>query len=168
MTNEIIPLPVPQELEDKFWERVKVGEPDECWIWQGNKSRKGYGVFHMWRTRQNARAHRLSFAIATGSLPEGYYICHRCDNPPCVNPAHLFAGTPTENAHDRDRKGRHVMAPHVVAKLTEEQVSAILLDDRPQTVIGREYGVDRTIIGRAKRGQSYRRITNPEAIYGKG
>jgi hypothetical protein len=87
-----------------FWSKVALGDDRECWEWTRKKAR-GYGRFDVrgWPVY----AHRIAWVIAFGVIPDGLYVCHSCDNPPCVNPAHLFLGTAKDNMQDKVRKGRH-------------------------------------------------------------
>jgi HNH endonuclease len=93
------------ELEKQFWERIIKGEdPNDCWKWVGAKSR-GYGGLTL--RGESFSAHRLSYQLHHGPIAEGMFICHRCDNPECCNPKHLFQGTPADNVRDMISKGRH-------------------------------------------------------------
>lgn len=88
-------------VEEWFWRGVdKAGD---CWIWTRCRDRRGYGRFS---AKGHRRAHRFSWALTNGPIPPGMCVLHRCDNPPCVNPAHLFVGTSNDNVADMMAKGR--------------------------------------------------------------
>lgn len=113
--------------QDRFW--VKVEKTDGCWLWTAYRNPQGYGMVNT-RTRIPVLAHRASFFIATGIDPGDQCVCHKCDNPPCVNPDHLFLGSLADNNADMLAKGRASggsfpgeMAPW--SKLTEDDVRII-------------------------------------------
>ena len=89
----------------KFWDRLDMSAgPDGCWIWSGATNQGGYGRLKAGKVR--VLAHRVAFKIKNGEIPPGKFVLHRCDNPPCCNPAHLFAGTDLDNVTDMHAKGR--------------------------------------------------------------
>ena len=101
-------------LEERFWSKVKRGE--NCWEWIGYKNKTGYGRFAIKGYAQ--QAHRISWIIKNGKIPKGLCVLHKCDNPPCVNPNHLFIGTYKDNTQDALLKGR-VKTPDSKLKLNE-------------------------------------------------
>lgn len=88
-----------------FWDRVAIGEPDECWIWQAGRSSDGYGVFKV-GPGTRASSHRVAWALHNQAEPRKAHVCHTCDNPLCCNPGHLFLGTARDNMADKVKKGR--------------------------------------------------------------
>ena len=147
--------PVP--LEVRFWRFVEPGDPDECWEWQGASDADGYGFIKR-KDGVQLRAHRVSFEIHHRNLEDGEMVCHDCDNPPCVNPAHLFAGNNSANMKDMCAKGRGADIQgekNVSNKLTQDQVIVIICDPRRQREIAVDYGITQSHVSDIKLGKRW-------------
>jgi hypothetical protein len=143
-------------LEKRFWDKVSKTEPDECWLWTGSLS-SGYGYGRMANRGVVFLAHRLSYEINIGPIPEEMIVCHHCDNPACVNPSHLFLGTYSDNSRDMTEKGRQSRGKHRHnARLAAQDVREIRRRYVPRKVtqqkLAEEFGVSRetirSVIGR--------------------
>lgn len=111
-------------ITDRFWPHVL--KCNGCWMWNGRINNKGYGVMDAEGPRRGRPvfAHRISYQLASGEpIPDGLCVLHRCDNPPCVNPDHLFLGTKTDNNRDAAAKG-HFSTPARVAAGTRSLIKA--------------------------------------------
>lgn len=134
----------------RFWKKVKKGKPNDCWNWIGAlKLEYGMVVAVLADRRVELRAHRISYFLRYGDFDRRLCVCHKCDNPKCVNPRHLFLGTSRENTYDRNRKQRDARGETSgVHKLTEKQVKEIrrLYTNKEMSgpEIGRRFGVHRT------------------------
>ena len=135
----------------------------DCWEWQGSRVPKGYGS--MWAWGRLWRAHRLSWTLWRGGIPDGVLVLHKCDNPPCVNPEHLFLGTAQDNANDCSSRGRRKPAVGEAAsksKLTASDVYKILdlyeAGEKSKRQIAREYGVDHASINKIADGSNWKHL----------
>jgi hypothetical protein len=160
---------------------AKVQRGDGCWLWTAAKDSKGYGRFSLGgshtpegkRRNSMVAAHRFSYESVHGPIPSGpgfhgYCVLHRCDNPSCVRPDHLFLGTNKDNVQDMDRKGRRVNAQkrgneHPNARLTPEKVARIYqmacAREKPQWRIAQEFGVCLATVNHIKTGRLWAHLT---------
>lgn len=145
-------------LEERFWEKVHKRGPDECWRWGAATNEHGYGVINRGDGR-TIKAHRLSYALATGErLTPSQKILHRCDNPPCVNPAHLRVGTQIQNIADAVSKRRHKFGERGATKLAANDVKAIqsALDAGAlQADVAEQFGISQSFVSMIKNGKRW-------------
>jgi hypothetical protein len=149
-----------QRLESRFWSKVQ--KTDGCWLWTGYKMRNGYGTIRVGSntdgTRRKMLVHRVAWMLTNGNLPPNDCLCHRCDNPACVNPCHLFVGSRIENNADRDNKGRTPNGEaHGMSKLSNEDVVNIRRSTSPPADLALHYNVTRAHIY-AVRARRYRKV----------
>ena len=157
----MIDITVTDPLIRRFWDKVDVCDPPSCWLWTGYRIPSGYGQTHL-DNRQKVYAHRVSWSICIGPIPSGVEVLHKCDNPPCQNPGHLFLGTQADNVHDAILKGRsdHTFGEadgHV--KLTPD--SARVIQDLwtsgyTQVYIADGFGVSPSTVAHIVHGRSWK------------
>ena len=130
---------------------------DACVEWPGYRDKDDYGKCNL--DGKPMRAHVAAYMITQGSVAKDHFVCHRCDNPPCFNPKHLFAALPKANAEDMANKGRACRGEaHHASKLTQVQVVAIRNDDRSFRAIARIYGIAPNTVRRVKRGEIWAHV----------
>ncbi len=150
--------------EDRFWDKVDKSCVNGCWVWSAycRKNRRGYGVFGF-KAGLIKEAHRFSYELAFGPFDESLFVLHKCDNPPCVNPAHLFLGTRADNTADMLAKGRQARGERQGgAKLTSEQVIDLCKRfDAGESALSlsRELGVNESRVYAITSGRSWAWLT---------
>lgn len=136
---------------ERFWSRVEI--TDSCWLWNGHGDGRGYGFIRF--NAKQWRTHQFSWMLHFGPIPSGMYVCHTCDNPRCVHPAHLFLGSHADNMRDKANKGRAAM------KVTADDVKAIkqkLNLGISQKAIAADFRVDQSLISRISTGKIWRHV----------
>ncbi len=148
----------PKTVEERLFSRVE--KTDTCWIWNGSTDRKGYGRIMV--DNKPRLAHRVSYEIRFGTVTDGIFVCHSCDNPSCINPDHLWLGTNRDNAFDMIEKGRWKKPPTMpgeanpLAKLTRDAVTEIRAVKGNTKALAQKYGVSITAIKRARTGAGWK------------
>lgn len=160
----------------RFWAKVDRTYPDQCWNWQGSRHKDGRGLFNV-----NGRAEvapRVAWRLTHGEIPDGLSVCHKCDNPPCVNPRHLELGTHSKNHTDKYKRNSKARAKHVLrsrkrmiqfnreragekspmARLTQDeatQIRELRANGASLAQLAERFGVSMTAISRCARGKTY-------------
>lgn len=162
--------PINDRLKARFWPKVAVTAQNDCWNWIGAKDVAGYGRLGYWTEGKTIPilATHISLAIAGYPRPKKGLALHSCDNPSCVNPAHLRWGSYAENAEDMLQRGRGVTTNthqatmrrvaargerHCCAKISNQQVAEIIRDNRIHRLIAADYGISRAYVGELKSGK---------------
>lgn len=149
--------------EQRLWAKIDKRDMGECWEWKGYRDAHGYGIFGK-NHGILVRSHRFVYEITQGKIPDGMIVCHKCDNPPCCNPSHLFLGTPADNSRDCKLKGR-ARGPKGIdnasAKLTTNDVLEIRrlwsVGVKP-VAIASAYSVDQSSIWNIIKHKTWRHI----------
>jgi hypothetical protein len=151
-----------QDVKQRFWSKVDITNLFDCWNWTNYKNHSGYGVLGI--NNKTILAHRLSYQFAFGQIKDNLQVLHKCNNPACVNPAHLYLGTNQDNVDYKvknNRQSRLIGEKNPKTKLTEIQVHCIieLLDDNiSQVEIAKQFSVTPTAISDIKRGKNWKHI----------
>lgn len=159
-------------LSDRFWSKVDRGAPAPahaphiggCWVWTGGRNRTDYGQIFVTGARGGGRggmrsAHRVSWELAYGPVPAGLFVCHHCDNPPCVRPDHLFLGTAADNTDDCLGKGRN---PAIARVLSADDVASVrrrVARGERQAAVARVFGVSQPHVSRIASGARRRTVS---------
>lgn len=165
--------PPKKTLADRFWEKVDRRGPDDCWLWTKATNEHGYGVMRPAgkRSGPTVKAHRVSLMLAGVGI-DGLVIRHSCDNPPCVNPAHLSVGTKAENSADMVARGRSARGSRSGAsKLAERQVVEIRARcgaGELHRVVAADYGVSRITITNVVNRKTWRHVTDEDTSQDRG
>lgn len=149
--------------EARFLKRVIVGKPTECWTWTGSVMKVGW--HGQWRNAAGEiePTHRAAWRLFKSPIPEGVHILHRCDNPICVNPGHLFMGTQSTNMLDMWAKGRarpktHLGEKHGMSKVTAEIVKEIRASEESGTVLAAKFGIKPTTVCDIRKRRTWKHL----------
>ena len=141
-------------LQQRFEEKIAIDKDTGCWNWTAGKKRNGYG--HLWDHGKMKAAHRVAYELYCEPIPDEMHVLHKCDNPSCTNPDHLFVGTHSDNMRDRDAKERHGSAilsiPNVLL------IREMIANGIPQTQIASEFGVSTSLVSQINTRRLWRHI----------
>lgn len=147
-------------LRERFETYVK--KADGCWKWLGYCDQNGYGRLNVKGRPQLAS--RISFLLYRGDIPDGKYVCHKCDTPSCTNPDHLFLGTQADNVADMHKKGRDRKrgvpgSEHHASKLNDDAVRYIRISGESDSQLSVRFGVSRATVHAVKKGKTWTHVT---------
>lgn len=149
--------------EQRFFKRVNVGAPDECWEWTGSRNQKQW--HGQWRNKsgQIELTHRAAWRMFKCEIPPGMFVLHKCDNPICVNPSHLWLGTQSENCKDMWSKGRarpksSIGEKHGMSKVNESIVREIRSSSLSGVELARQFGITTTTVCDIRKRRSWKHI----------
>ena len=143
-------------MTEKFTDYISPEPNSGCWLWTGTVNRQGYGRWG----KKSRYAHRLVYETRHGAIPPGLCALHKCDNPCCVNPDHIFLGSRADNTRDMYAKGRDRTTGDrsASAKLSSSDVATIRASNESLRTLGLRYGVGHSTIGKIKRGERWRNV----------
>lgn len=157
------PARTPEQVEADFEARYVKRGPNDCWEWIGTIEKGGYGVLQI--EKKQWRAHRYAYVRLHGAIPDNLLVCHRCNNPLCVNPAHLYVGTSQDNSNDTAAAGSLKGTRNGRAKITAEDVVKIrelyAYEDRSQHWLAQRYGLKQTHISEIVTGKQWVHVGGP-------
>jgi len=147
-----------EPVETRLWKSYEPEPNSACWLWNLSLNRDGYGLVNT--LRKTRQAHRVAYELAIGPIPRGMCVLHHCDVPPCINPSHLFLGTPAANMADRDRKNRQARYERQWrARLTQDAVRAIRSSSEPVAALAARYDIDSSAIQAVLDGRTWKGIS---------
>jgi hypothetical protein len=155
---EVVSLMAKLSIQERFWSKVDQSSgPSACWTWKASATRRGYGQFPIGRRKYGS--HRIAWQLTHGPVPKGLCVCHTYDVRTCVNPAHLWLGTHSENMTDMWQKGRGAINTWIGRpKLAIDDVKRIRLDGRSDSRIAADYGIHRVTVGNIKRRETWAHV----------
>lgn len=144
-------------VQERFDEKYVIEQETGCWLWIGSRYRKGYGQLRIGKSMR--AAHRVSWQLRHGEIPEGMFACHKCDVRNCVNPDHLFLGDHASNVADMMAKGRQAKGEASgPSKLNPDKVRAIRASAETQCAIAAKYGVCQALVSKIKRRDLWKHV----------
>lgn len=156
-----------QSVLDRFWAKVEKGQDSlACWLWTAGTTAAGYGVFHPAKP-MTVGAHRFALSLSLGrAIDADEFACHRCDNPTCVNPHHLFVGTHADNMRDMTDKGRSARGSRRVNQARLDEWHVVSMRQEAATgasiaALASKYGVAQSLTSGIIRGQRWKHVGGP-------